>query len=411
MKYILFIGDGMADQAVASLGGKTPLQAVPLPFIDSLAERGEVVAIKNCPPHLPAGSDTAILSILGYDPSTYYTGRAPLEAAASGILLEDGDVAYRCNLISVEEKPGPLSEKIIHSHCGHSVAGEDALEIINALLSHPDFSQKCTELQLTIHPSPSFRHMTVQKGASLDNIELAPPHDHLGELMADILPKGNQTAAQLLELMELGHEILTSHPLTAQRSAQGKPTVNGIWLWAEGTGVSLPSFEERFGHTGAMISAVPLCHGIARLIGLDVLMVEGATGELDTNYQGKVDAALQALETHDFVAIHVEAPDECTHAGNLEEKLEAISFLESKVMSPLVQQLKNDDFRLIFLSDHRTLISTRGHDHGYVPCLVYQNNRDLKSNSTFDEITALQGRTFENGHETCMPLLFDTPLN
>lgn len=411
MKYILVIGDGMADLPVPSLGDKTPLEYAAIPNIDDLARRGEVVAVKNCPPPLPAGSDTAILSIFGYDPMTYYTGRAPLEAAASGIVLADGDIAYRCNLVSFEESNAPLADKKILSHCGHSVAGQDALEIITALLAHPKFAEACQKHKLTIHPSPSFRHMTVQKNASLAEIKLAPPHDHLGEIARDHLPKGNSTATQLLELMELAHEIMPTLAISQTRRDMGKPVVNGIWFWAEGTGVTLTPFSDKFGKSGAVISAVPLCHGIARLTGLEVVEVEGATGELDTNYQGKVDAAIQALDRHDFVAIHIEAPDECTHAGNLEEKLQAIEFLDSKVITPIVQKLNNVDFRLLFLSDHRTLISTRGHDDGYVPCLIYDSTKDCKSGQTMNEPSAEQSTHYDHGHAVCMPLLFDTLSN
>lgn len=406
MKYILVIGDGMADNAVESLGGKTPVEYAKTPVIDRLAAQGEVGWMKNCPEPLPAGSDTAILSLMGYDPLTYFTGRAPLEAAASGIRLKAGNIAYRCNLISLEDKDAPMREKKLLSHCAGSIEGEDALEAIHILLQEPRFSALASKYGVAINPSPSFRHMTVQEKGDLTGVVLAPPHDHLGEVCGDYLPQGGETASQLLELMELAHEILNQHDFNQKRREALLAPANGIWIWAEGTAVELSPFQEKFGKSGGMISAVPLCQGIAKLAGVDAPIVPGATGELDTNYEGKVFSAVQLLSDHDFVCIHIEAPDECTHAGDLEGKLEAIARLDSRVIAPLVEKLDGKDFRLLLISDHKTLIATRGHDADYVPYLLYDSGKDSKKGLPYGETSGAQGPRYEHGASAALPLLF-----
>ncbi|MFI3253063.1 MAG: alkaline phosphatase family protein [Eubacteriales bacterium] len=406
MKYILVIGDGMADNAVDLLGDKTPLEYTKIPNIDALAEKGTVGWVKNCPEGLPAGSDTAILSIMGYDPNVYFTGRAPLEAAASDILLQEGNIAYRCNLVSLEDKDAPMSQKKILSHCAGSIEGEDALKVLDILLSNPKFTEEAKKQGVTIHPAPSFRHMTVQEKGSVEGAVYTPPHDHLGEVCGEYLPKGNETAENLLRLMEIAHEILNEHPFNMERREKILAPANGIWFWAEGTAVTLSPFREKFGKTGAMISAVPLCHGIAKLVGLKAPIVPGATGELETNYEGKVFMAMNLLEDHDFVAIHIEAPDECTHAGDLEGKIEAIRRIDQQVIAPIVQKMDGKDFRLLLISDHKTLIATRGHDADYVPYLIYDSRVDSKKGLPYSETAGEKGPRFEDGAATCMPLLF-----
>lgn len=406
MKYILVIGDGMADNAVDTLGGKTPLEYAKTDFIDEMAAKGTVGWVKNCPEGFPPGSDTGILSIMGYDPNKYFTGRAPMEAAASGIHLKSGNIAYRCNLVSFEDKEAPMSEKKILSHCAGSIEGEDALEIVGILLKDEKFSALAKKYAVVINPSPSFRHMTVQESGDITTCTFEPPHDHLGEICGDFLPKGGETAKQLLELMELAHEILDKHEFNNARRAMTKAPANGIWFWAEGTAVSLPDFKETFGKTGVMISAVPLCQGIAKLVGLEAPIVPGATGELDTNYEGKVFMALELLKERDFVAIHIEAPDECTHAGDLEGKLEAIKRINDLVIFPIAERMEGKDYRLLFISDHKTLIATRGHDADYVPYMLYDSRKDSGNGLPYNETAGEKGPRYEDGAATCMPLLF-----
>lgn len=400
MKYVLVIGDGIADDPVPELGNKTPLQFAHIPHTDSLAARGEVGSVKNCPDGLPAGSDTAILSIFGADPKVCYTGRSPLEAAASGIKLKSGDVSYRCNMVSLEDSEKPFEEKKILSHSGGSIDGKDSIELIEYLFADPDFKLLAEEAGMAINPSPSFRHIAVQAGADIKSIVLSPPHNFLGSPIGPILPTGCANAEILKGLMKAAHYVLDRHPINERRRAEGKLAANGIWFWAEGTGVELESFYDKYKKTGAVISAVPLCHGIARLSGLDVILVDGATGELDTNYEGKVEAAVTALESkYDFAAVHVEAPDECTHNGDLKGKLQAIEWLDSRILKPLTDALDREafDYRLLYLSDHKTLTSTRGHDGSPVPYLIYDSRCDSGLGLPFCEASGAKGPRLSEG--------------
>lgn len=407
MKYILIIGDGMADNPVPELGGLTPLEYAKTPALDALTSSGTLGSVKNCPEGLPAGSDTAILSIFGCDPRECYTGRAPLEAAATGISLLPGDIAYRCNMVTYEDAEGPWESKKILSHSAGSIEGEESETIVTALFADPRFKSAAGDAGLVVYPSRSFRHIAVQSGASAEGMTLSPPHDHLGEAIGAWLPRGSSNAETLKGLMRLAHEILDRHPLNEKRRADGKMPANGIWFWAEGTAVKLPSFTASYGKTGGVISAVPLCHGIAALVGLERVIVPGATGELDTNYEGKVEAALRVLETHPFAAIHVEAPDECTHNGDTPGKLLAIEYLDSRVVAPLVKALraKDEPFRLLVLSDHKTLTSTRGHDGTPVPFLIYDSRRDRQTGCVYSERDGEKGPYVADGVRL-MSLLF-----
>ena len=408
MKYILIIGDGMADNPVEELGGKTPLQYAGIPTIDTLAGKGLVGSVLTVPKGLPPGSDTAILSIFGCDPNVCYTGRAPLEAAADGILLQPGNIAYRCNMVAYEDGDMPFGEKKILSHSAGSIEGEQSAELIKALFADPEFKQLADRAGLRVYPALSFRHIAVQESADINGIVLIPPHDHLGEQIGPLLPSGCDNAAILKELMIAAHSFLDKHPLNENRRAEGKLPANGIWFWAEGTAVALPQFTEQYHKTGAVISAVPLCHGIASLTGLDLITVEGATGELDTNYEGKADAVLDVLKTHDFAAVHVEAPDECTHNGDLKGKLQAIEWLDSRVVLPLTEKLAQSsiNYRLLILSDHKTLTATRGHDGDPVPFLIYDSRRNLCSNSAYSEDDGLKGPYVDAGIKL-MDILFE----
>ncbi len=408
MKYLLFIGDGMADGPVPALGGKTPLEYAATPTIDALAAKGVLGSVKNCPDSLPAGSDTAISSIFGCDPLKYYTGRAPLEAAASGIKLKAGDIAYRCNMVCYEDADLPFEEKRILSHSAGSIEGAESDAIVTALFADPEFAAAAKACGMTVNPAGSFRHIAVQSGASAEGMKLIPPHDHLGEVIGPLLPGGGTNGPVLRSLMTLAHEKLNDHPLNAARRAVGKMPANGIWFWAEGTAVELPDFEAAFGYRGGVVSAVPLCHGIARLTGLEPVSVEGATGELETNYAGKVAAVVETLEKYDFAALHVEAPDECTHNGDTPGKLQAIEYLDSRCMAPLVRAFeeKGWDYRILFLSDHKTLTSTRGHDGDPVPFLLYDSTVDTGLGLTYSEANGARGEYYPDGARSCMKLLF-----
>lgn len=408
MKYLLIIGDGMADNPVPELGNKTPLEYANIPTIDALAAKGVLGSVSNCPEGLPAGSDTAITSIFGCDPRKYYTGRAPLEAAATGIKLKPGDIAYRCNMVTYEDGDMPFEEKRILSHSAGSIDGDESDEIIKALFADPEFKAAADRAGMVVYPGSSFRHIAVQSGASAGGMKLIPPHDHLGEAIGSLLPSGGENAAVLKELMTLAHEKLDHHPLNEDRRARGKKPANGVWFWAEGTAVELPCFVDAFGKMGGVISAVPLCHGIAALTGLEPVFVEGATGEIDTNLEGKVAATVKVLEKYDFATLHVEAPDECTHNGDLKGKIQAIEWLDSRVTKPLLEEFARHgwDYRILMLSDHKTLTSTRGHDADPVPFLLYDSTVDTGCGLSYCEKDGEKGEYYPDGAKACMKLLF-----
>ncbi|MDO4813001.1 MAG: 2,3-bisphosphoglycerate-independent phosphoglycerate mutase [Eubacteriales bacterium] len=399
MKYLLIIGDGMADNGVASLGGKTPLQTAKHPTIDSLAAHGTVGSVVNCPKPLPAGSETAILSIFGCDPHRYFTGRSPMEAAALGLTLKDGDCCYRCNLVAMEQGDMPYGEKRILSHSAGSISGEDALRTIAALTSDPEFSAALKKYNMELPPAPNFRPLAIEHNGDFSGIRFTPPHDHLGEKCGPLLPCGSERAEKFTELQKIANRVLEHHPVTEARRADGKMGANGIWFWAEGTAVSLPDFREEYGCGGAVISAVPICHGIGVLRGLEKVEVEGATGEIDTNFEGKLEATWQKINQYDFVCLHLEAPDECTHNGDLPGKIQAIEWLDSRLVAPLLVRMDNAgmDYRILLLSDHKTLTATRGHDGDPVPYLLYDSRADTHSGSVYDEPSGERGEFIPDG--------------
>ena len=399
MKYVLMIGDGMADTQLPQLNGKTPLESLNLPHFDILAgcEHGTA---RTVPEGVPAGSDTAILNIFGYDPRTYYTGRSVLEAAGVGVLLKEGEVSFRMNLCAVEDG-------IMLSHNGGGVEGDDAEGLMQALLADPEFQKVTEKLALHVQISRTFRHIGVIHAPDAGEFILKEPHNILGEKWENYLPAG-ALAEEITALMQASHRFLDQHPINQARRAKGKLPANLLWPWGAGRAAQLPSFHEKYGHAGAVISAVPLVWGIANLAGLPAPEVEGATGELDTNYEGKVNAALTALKNgDDFAAIHVEAPDEMAHAGDLEKKLEAIRRLDQLVIAPLLEELPkiDQDFRILLLSDHPTLMTTRTHDGAPVPYAIY-DSRNPGTPKKFSESSALSGPALANG-DLLMPRLFE----
>ena len=409
MKYILVIGDGMADNAVPELGGKTPLEAANKPFVDALAAKSRLGSVLTVPRTLPPGSDTAILSIFGCDPCRYFTGRSPLEAAGCGVAVAPGCASFRCNMICVEDGDKPFSEKKIYSHNAGSIDGETSIAVITALCADPEFRAAMEELDMTIEPTPSFRHMAIQKNGDIAGIVMKPPHDILGQVVGEYAFTGNKNAEKLWTLMELANRKLEHLPLNEARRAAGKKPANGIWFWAEGTAVQLPNFIEAYGHGGSVISAVPLVHGIGVLTGLKMITVEGATGEVDTNYAGKLQAAKDALLHGDeFLCVHLEAPDESTHNGSLSDKLLAIEQLDSLIVEPLVRWMEEQgmDFRMLLLSDHKTLMSTKTHDGDPVPYLIYDSTRPTDCGKTYTEANGLLGDYIPQGTKL-MDILFE----
>jgi 2,3-bisphosphoglycerate-independent phosphoglycerate mutase len=373
MKYILLIGDGMADNPLDALNGKTPLDVADKPVADSLAKISKLGTALTCPPPLAPGSDTAIMSIFGCDPEKYYFGRAPLEAAAQGVIVPDGALAFRCNMATIEQdSSGTFRMK---SHSAGGIDGESARQLITDLINDPEFSAELSKAGLTIYPTDSYRHIVVQKLTKPSRLTMFAPHDNLGKPVAEILPHGDENADVLSDIMMKSYEILSRNPINLKRRSEGKLPSNCVWFWAQGTSAKLPPFYERYGKTGAVISAVPLVQGIGVLQGLDIIRVPCATGELDTNYAGKAAAALDALKTHDFAAVHVEAPDECTHNGDIPGKVKAIENIDSLVLKPILDGLAGQSFRLLYLSDHYTLGASGMHDATPVPYMIYDSAR------------------------------------
>ena len=402
MKYILVIGDGMADHPVEELGGCTPLQTAHMPTVQMMAAKGVVGNTVTCPKPLPAGSETAILSIMGCSPLVYFKGRSPLEAAACGVELKQGDVAYRCNIVTLEDGDMPYAERRILSHSAGSIEAEDALELMRVLESEPEFQQAAAEAGVVFHHMPVFRQIAVQSGGETEGLVMIPPHDHLGEPLGPLVPSGNTNAAVLGKLMETANRVLQNHPFNEARRAAGKMPANGIWLWAYGVSTELPSFAGQYGHTGGVVSGVALCHGIGALRGLQMIQVPGATGELDTNYEGKMNAALELLRGDaDFCCIHLEAPDECTHNGDLPGKLQAMEWLDSRILKPLLEQMDAEgmDYRVLLLSDHKTLTSTRGHNGEPVPFLLYEKGVDSGNGTPYDEDNGMAGVCIPAAHD------------
>lgn len=399
-KYIILIGDGMADNPVDSLGGKTPLEAANKPTIDALCKKALLGSVCNVPALLPPGSDTAILSIFGCDPNRYFTGRSPLEAAGCGISVLPGDISYRCNMVAFSDGDGALEQKKILSHNAGNIDAETSIRLIRDLCSDPEFREGMEKIGLRIEPTPSFRHIAIQHGGDTEGMLAAPPHDHLGETVGNLIMHGSENAMALRRLMILANQKLEHHPLNEERRRAGKLPANGIWFWAEGTAVQLPNFESTYHHFGSVISAVPLVHGIAALCGLKPVSVEGATGEIDTNYAGKIDAAKECLKSDDdFLCLHIEAPDEATHNGRLDHKLLAISQLDELVAKPLTEFLAQEkiDYRLLVLSDHKTLMATRGHDGDPVPFFLYDSAKQEGSGLSYTEKNGLMGPFVEAG--------------
>jgi len=384
MKYVLVIGDGMADAKLTQLGGKTPLETLELNAFDRAAgcEYGRV---RTVPEGLPPGSDTAILSIFGNDPRTCYTGRSALEAAGMGIEVPQDGISLRINLCAVEEKNGKLT---ILSHNGGGIHGRDAETLMRDLTADATaFAHKASEYKLVIHPTDTFRHIGIMEAGNFDlaSLRLTEPHNILGRETSEYLPQcaADDPAVRRLcgglgELMMISYKALKDHPVNRARREQGLPPANMIWPWGAATAMKLDSFAKKYHKTGTVVSAVPLVWGIASLAGLKTPRVKGASGELNTNYRGKVDAALKALDGgDDFAAVHIEAPDEMAHAGDLDKKMQAIQNVNDLVMRPLLDALKErgEDYRVLIMCDHPTLLTTRTHDASPVPYAIFDSRK------------------------------------
>lgn len=373
MKIVVLIGDGMGDYPIKELGGKTPLQTAAIPNIRAIAGSGTVRLVNTVPEGMSPGSDVANLSIMGFDPRKYYTGRAPIEAAGAGIAMGPSAVAFRCNLIAVEDG-------LIKDHSSGHITTEEARPIIATL------NERLGGSGLSFHVSAGYRHLLIWENGPCE-LTTIPPHDVLGQPAANNLPQGARQE-EVRKLMEASKPILAAHPVSAARRQAGKTAPTQIWLWGQGRRTTLPAYRELFGLTGNVISAVDLVRGIGKLTGLKATIVPGATGFLDTNYAGKVEAALNTLDHDDFVFVHVEAPDECGHMGDLQLKLKAIEAFDREVVGPVWRGLEamRQPYRLIIATDHRTPVAVRNHTAEPIPVAVLNGPApNIGREAPFDE--------------------------
>ncbi len=365
MKVAVLLGDGMADVAVEELGGATPLEAAATPAMDALAREGTLGLAKTVPEGMPAGSDVANLSAFGYDPRVCYTGRAPLEAAAMGVGLGPDDVAYRMNLVTLRVGVG---EVLLDDFSAGQISTPEARRIVETL------SEELRDDGFEFYPGVSYRHLLVWRGG-FGGARTTPPHDILGQPIQTYLPQG-EGADALLGIMTGSQILLKEHPVNRERRSRGKKEANSVWLWGQGRRPRMESFRERFGLSGAVVSAVDLLKGIARVCGLEALEVPGATGYLDTNYEGKVEAALDALRRSDFVFVHVEAPDEAGHSGRAADKVRAIADFDGRIVAPVRAGLeaRGEPFVLLVMPDHPTPLHLRTHTSEPVPFALYRSD-------------------------------------
>jgi 2,3-bisphosphoglycerate-independent phosphoglycerate mutase len=396
MKYVIIVGDGMADYPIQSLGGRTPLMVAKTPHLDWMAKQGEIGLVKTIPDGFNPGSEIANLSIFGYDPFHYYTGRGPLEAASLNVKLVGEDIAFRCNLVTLKFQGNKMMMEDFSA--GH-ITNEEAEKVIL------DLNKELATNEIQFYLGVSYRHLMVLKNgaarfSNLEKLKLTPPHDIIGKEITGFLPPMKEP---ILSLMNESQKLLKNHPVNLSREKRGLPPANSIWLWGQGRSPQMTPLKERFGIDGYVISAVHLIKGIGILAGLQVLEVPGITGYFDTNYDGKVQYAMRGLKEKDFVYVHVEAPDEAGHMGDLRLKIEAIEAFDEKIVGPLLKGLK--DFRrykVLVLPDHPTPLSVRTHTADAVPYVIYSNEKGVSSShgETFDEASAgRSGISIEKGFE------------
>ncbi len=393
MKYVIFLGDGMADYPCDSLNGKTPLCVANKPNIDALCAKGELGLVKTVDNSLAPGSDVANLSVMGYDPMQYYTGRSPLEALSIGVTLKDSDVTFRANVVTLSNEEN-YEDKTMVDYSSGEITTEEAHELINYLKEQIKFEH------ISLYGGTSYRHLLVWDGGST-NVTLTPPHDISDRKITEYLPKGDG-ADVILEIMKKSHELLLEHPINKKRIARGLNPANSLWIWGEGTKPALSLFREKYGVSGTMISAVDLLKGIGFGAGMDIINVPGATGNIDTNFDGKAQAAIDAFKNGtDFVYIHMEAPDECGHHGDLEDKIKSIELIDEKVVGPVVAYLNStgEEFKVLITPDHPTPIALKTHVHDAVPFVIFDSRKDTGLNVSYTEENAKEtGLYIEPGY-------------
>lgn len=398
MKYIVVLGDGMADEPIAEIGGKTPLMYAKTPAMDVLASKSEIGLAHTIPDGMKPGSDTANLAVLGYNPRQYYTGRSPLEALSIGVPMKNTDIAIRCNIVTISDDDLPYEEKKIIDHSSGEISTEEAALLMEAI------QKEMNDGQFQYYVGTSYRHLTIwDKG---EVVELTPPHDVLGQVIGQYLP----TEEKLRDMMKRSYDILNNHPVNIERAKKGFNKANSLWFWGAGTRPALDSFEGKFQKKGAMISAVDLLKGIAVGAEMTNIEVDGANGTLETNWEGKADAAVKALleDGFDFVYIHMEAPDEMGHQGSLERKIKAIEYLDSRVLARVVEKMNQsgEPYRMLLMPDHPTPIACRTHTADAVPYMLYDSRKDAESALLYNEADAgKSGIVVEQGYTLMSKLL------
>ena len=437
MKYIIVLGDGMADRPIAELGDKTPLEYAKTPYMDGLAQKGELGLVHTIPEGMKPGSDTANLSVIGYDPKKYYSGRSPLEALSIGVPMKDTDVALRCNIVTLSEEEDTYEKRHMIDHSSDEISTEDAAILLEAV------KKELENDMFKFYVGTSYRHCLIwDKG---EVVELSQPHDILGQCIEEYVPtafgaasSANDSAVSpdndsfngyqlLYDMMKKSYDILVNHPINVERRAKGLHPANSCWFWGAGTKPALSSFEEKTGKKGAMISAVDLLKGIAVGASMQVIEVEGANGGLHTNYEGKAQAAIDVLvgnkrianadgtetiekvEPCDFVYVHLEGPDEMGHQGSVERKVQAIEWLDERIVKPIAEGLKaaGEDFRMLILPDHPTPICIRTHSSEPVPYVLYDSTQEQQNTWNYNEKEAeASGNYVAEGH-TIIDKLFE----
>lgn len=401
MKYLVILGDGMADRPIESLGGKTPLEYANTPKIDELASKGEIGMVHTIPDGMKPGSDTANLSVLGYNPREFYSGRSPLEALSIGVPMKETDIALRCNIVTLSEEEDCYEDRTIIDHSSGEISTEECAVLLEAV------RRELESEEFRFYLGTSYRHCLIwDKG---EVVELVQPHDVLGQKIGDKLPENEA----LRTIMKRSYDILVNHPINVERKKKGLNPANSCWFWGAGTKPSLYPFEERAHMNGAMISAVDLLKGIAVGTSMKVIVVDGANGGLDTNYEGKAQAAIDVLtkEGYDFVYVHLEGPDEMGHQGSVDKKIKAIEYLDSCIIAPIVDGLvaAGEDFRMVILPDHPTPIAIRTHSADDVPYLLYDSTKERNESWHYNEREAAQtGCRLAEGHKLLDYLLEGT---
>ena len=393
MKTLVLLCDGMADYPVKELGDKTPMGASVTPNMDKLAKKSYMGLVKTVADNMKPGSDVANLAVLGYDPQIYYSGRSPLEAGSIGIDMKPTDVSFRCNLVTLSDE-ADYADKTILDYCADDISTAEAREIVKTLSEH--FNND--EFQL--YSGVSYRHCLIWNNGTTDVGTLTPPHDITGKPIKDYIPS-HPNAKKLYDMMVESYDVLKDHPVNKAREARGLRPANSMWFWGEGTRKALMPFEEKYGLKGSIISAVDLLKGIGKFSGMNVVNVEGATGYIDTNFEGKASAAIQEFKNgQDFVYIHVEAPDECGHRHEIENKKRSLELIDEKILGPVLNALEEyDDYKVLIMPDHATPLELRTHTNDPIPFLMYHKKGEIEGKDEFTEQTCKEtGVYIEDGH-------------